>query len=72
MLYIIFVILLMAVIGKLIGLAARLAWGIFKIGFRIVFLPLVLIAMAAKGLIVMALVFLIIGGLCAFLVPVRH
>ena len=31
MLYIIFAILLLATVGKLIGLAARLAWGVFKI-----------------------------------------
>ena len=72
MLYIIFAILLLATVGKLIGLAARLAWGVFKIGFRIVLLPIILIAMALKGLIVFALFLVIIGALLAFLVPVKH
>lgn len=72
MLYIIFGILLIAMTGKLIGLAARLAWGVFKIGFRIVFLPLVLIGMAVKGLVVLALVLVVIGALCAFLIPTRR
>ena len=72
MLYIIFAILLLATVGKLIGLAARLAWGVFKFGFRIVLLPIILIAMALKGLIVFALVLVIIGALLAFLVPVKH
>lgn len=69
MLTILFLILMIAVFGKLIWLAIRAAWGITKILFSIVFLPIVLIALAVSGLMVVALPILIIVGLVALLVP---
>ena len=69
MLTILFLILMIAVFGKLIWLAIRAAWGITKVLFSIVFLPIVLIALALSGLIVVALPILIIVGLAALLIP---
>ena len=42
MLTLLFIILMFGIFGKMIGLAFRATWGITKICFRLVFLPLVL------------------------------
>ncbi len=69
MLTIIFLLLMIVVFGKLIWLAIRAAWGITKVLFSIVFLPIVLIVLALSGLMVVALPILIIVGLAALLIP---
>lgn len=69
MLTIIFLLLMIVVFGKLIWLAIRAAWGITKVLFSIVFLPIVLIVLALSGLMVAALPILIIVGLAALLIP---
>lgn len=69
MLTIIFLLLMIVVFGKLIWLAMRAAWGITKVLFSIVFLPIVLIVLALSGLMVVALPILIIVGLAALLIP---
>ena len=69
MLTIIFLLLMIVVFGKLIWLAIRAAWGIAKVLFSIVFLPIVLIVLALSGLMVVALPVLIIVGLAALLIP---
>lgn len=69
MLTILFLLLMIVVFGKLIWLAIRAAWGITKVLFSIVFLPIVLIALALSGLMVVALPILIIVGLAALLIP---
>lgn len=69
MLTIIFLLLMIVVFGKLILLAIRAAWGITKVLFSIVFLPIVLIVLALSGLMVVALPVLIIVGLAALLIP---
>ena len=69
MLTLLFIILLIGVMGKLIWLAIRAAWGITKVLFSIVFLPIVLIALAVSGLMVVALPVLLIVGLIALLIP---
>lgn len=60
---IIFFILLFGVFGKLLGFAIRASWGIFKIIFTIVLLPLILIFMVFGGLIAVAFPILAIIGL---------
>ena len=60
---------MIVVFGKLIWLAMRAAWGITKVLFSIVFLPIVLIVLALSGLMVVALPVLIIVGLAALLIP---
>lgn len=69
MLTILFLLLMIVVFGKLIWLAMRAAWGITKVLFSIVFLPIVLIVLALSGLMVIALPILIIVGLAALLIP---
>ena len=69
MLLFIFVILLLAVIGKLIGLAIKATWGITKILFNIVLLPIVLIALVCAGLVYIAIPVLIIVGIVALVGP---
>ncbi len=69
MLTIIFLLLMIVVFGKLIWLAIRAAWGITKVLFSIVFLPIILIILALSGLMVVALPVLIIVGLAALLIP---
>lgn len=63
----IFVILMLAVFGKLIGWAIRAAWGITKVILTIVFFPLILIGLFFSGAIYVALILLVIGGLVAFI-----
>lgn len=71
LLTLIFGILLILVCGKLLWLAIKAAWSITKILFTIVFLPIVLIAIAVSGLISLAFVGLIGIGLFALLAPVH-
>lgn len=63
MLTLLFAILMIVVFAKLIKLAVKMTWGITKILFTLVLLPIVLIGMAISGLIYIALVILIIVGL---------
>ena len=56
-------ILMLIVFGKLIGFAFRAAWGITKIFFGLIFLPVILIAMVIGGLIYIALPILAIVGI---------
>ena len=69
MLTIIFLLLMIVVFGKLIWFAIRAAWGITKVLFSIVFLPIVLIVLALSGLMVVALPILISVGLAALFIP---
>lgn len=66
MLEVIFTILMFVVFGKIIFFAIKAAWGITKILFTIVFLPLVLIVLALIGLFYIAMPVLAIIGLIAF------
>lgn len=67
MLTILFIILLIGVLWKLIVWSMRAAWGITKIVFTIVLMPVVLIVMALAGLIYLAVPILIIVGIVALL-----
>lgn len=49
--------------GKLLIWSIKAAWGITKILFTVVFLPIILIALALSGAIYIAIVLLIIGGI---------
>lgn len=62
MLTLIFVILMFSVFGKLLLFSIKAAWGITKIVFSIVLLPLVLIGMALAGLMYGALILVVIIG----------
>lgn len=62
MLTLIFVILMFSVFGKLLLFSIKAAWGITKIVFTIVLLPLILIGMALAGLMYGALILMVIIG----------
>lgn len=58
---VLFICLMLAVFGKLIGFAARAAWGVFKTCLVILF-PIILIGMVFAGFMYVAVaVFLIVG-----------
>lgn len=57
------IVLMIAVFGKMAGLAIRAAWGLSKVLLGIVFLPLTLIFMALGGLIHLAFIALVIVGI---------
>lgn len=63
MITLVFIILMIMVFGKLLIWSIKAAWGITKILFTVVFLPIVLIALALSGAIYIAIVLLIIGGI---------
>lgn len=63
MLTLIFIVLILAVFGKLLAFAIKATWGITKIVFTVVLFPLVLIAMVFAGLFAFVLPILIIVGL---------
>ncbi len=63
MLTLIFIICMVSVFGKLGWLALRGTWGLTKMFFTLLFLPLILIGLFVKGLLIIAFPILIIGGL---------
>jgi len=65
MLTFIFFILMLAVFGKILKFAIRATWGISKIVFSVVFLPLFLIGLVLKGLLTLALPILVVIGIVA-------
>ena len=67
MLMIIFIICMLAVFGKLVLLAVKGAWGLTKIMFSLVFLPIVLIGLVLKGLIIIAFPVLFVIGIGSLL-----
>lgn len=60
---ILFYILLFMIFGKILFFAIKLSWGITKILFSVVLLPLVLIGMAVMGSLTMAFILLLIIGI---------
>lgn len=58
-----FMLLMIALFYKIIVFSAKAAWGITKVVFTIVFLPVIIIAALSVGLIYLAIPLLIIGGL---------
>lgn len=63
MITILFWLLMLAVFGRLVGLAIRMAWGITKLVCSFLLLPLILIGLVFAGLIYLALPILIIVGI---------
>lgn len=64
-----FMVLMLVVVGKMIGLAFKMTWGITKVLFNIILLPITLICMVIGGLIHLALPILIVVGIIALLTP---
>lgn len=67
MLTLIFWFFMFCVFGKLIIFAFRAAWGITKILFTLVFLPVILIGLVFGGLISIALPLLIVIGVISWI-----
>ncbi len=63
MLTLLFIIFIFGFLFKGIGLALRLSWGILKVLFTIVFLPVILIGLVIGGMVTVALPILIIAGI---------
>lgn len=68
MLELIFAICMFWVFGKLLIFGIKAAWGISKIFFTIILLPVLLIGMVLGGLIYLALPLVIIIGLISLFV----
>ncbi|MDD6037251.1 MAG: hypothetical protein PUD20_00400 [bacterium] len=68
MLSILFTIMMLIVFGKLLGFALKATWGITKIIFSIVLLPIGLIVLAVMGLMWIALPVLLIVGIASIFV----
>ena len=68
MLTLLFVICMLGIFGKLIGLAFKMTWGIAKVLFTLVFLPVILVGLAMGGLLVVALPLLIVVGIVSLAV----
>ena len=67
MLTLFFTIFMLVVFGKIFGFALKATWGITKIIFSIVLLPLFLVALVFMGLMWIAFPVLIIIGLISFI-----
>ena len=68
MLTLIFAIMMIGVFVRLIGFAIRLSWGFFKILLALIFLPGIIIAVYASGLLYLALPILAIVGLVSLVI----
>ena len=66
MLTVLFMIMMLVVFGKIFGFALKATWGITKIIFSIVLLPLFLVALVFMGLMWIAFPVLILIGLISF------
>ena len=62
-----FFVLFFMVFGKMIGFAFRATWGLTKILFSIVFLPLILIGLVFGGLLYIAFPVLLVVGLVSLI-----
>ena len=67
MLTFLFFVLLFGIFGKLIWLAVKAAWGISKIVFSIVFLPVVVLVLFFSGLVYVALGLLGVIGIASLI-----
>ena len=63
MMTVLFAILMFLIFGKMIGLAFRATWGLTKIIFHVVLLPVFLIVLVVAGFMYIALPLLIIVGI---------
>lgn len=66
MMILLFSVMMISVFGRLLIWGIRAAWGIGKMIFSLIFLPIVLIGLACTGMIYIALVVLIVCGIVTF------
>ncbi len=69
MLEVLFAVLVMLFLFRVIRVAIRAAWGLFRVLLFIVVFPGILIALAFAGMVVLAIGILLIGGTVALLNP---
>lgn len=62
MITLLFMILFIGIFGKMAALAFKAAWGLTKVIFTLILLPLIIIGFAVSGLIYVAFIGLIIAG----------
>lgn len=62
MLTLIFLVLMITIFGKIIGLACKATWGLTKILFTVVLLPVFLVVLVIAGFMYIALPVLVIVG----------
>lgn len=67
MLTALFVILMLVVFGKLLVFAIKASWGVIKILFTLIFLPLILIGLVIAGLTSVALPILLVIGVISLI-----
>ncbi len=65
MLTFLFFILMMVTFGKILKFAVKATWGISRIVFSVVLLPLFLVGLVLKGLLSLALPILVVIGIIA-------
>ena len=68
---ILFMIGMLWVFGKLLVFGIRAAWGVTKLLFTVIFLPVVLFALVLGGLIALAFPLLIIIGIIIYFIKTR-
>ena len=71
MLSLLFIIFFFWIFGKMMVFAFRASWGIMKIMFTLVFLPLILFGLLIRGLVYIALPVLLIVGICSLIMRVQ-
>ena len=69
MLEILFAVLVLLFLFRVIRIAVRAAWGLFKVLLFIVVFPGLLISLAFAGMVILAIGILLIGGTVALLTP---
>lgn len=68
---ILFIAFMLSVFGELISFAFRAAWGIAKVVFFIILLPLILIGLFAAGFVYIVFPILIIVGIVALVKRIK-
>lgn len=66
-----FAVLMAVIFGKMIGLAFRMTWGITKILFNLIILPVALIGLVLGGLVYIALPLLIVVGIVSMITSAK-
>ena len=72
MLTLIFAVMMIGVFGRMIGLAFRLSWGLLRGLLSLIFLPGIIIAAFASGLLYLAFPLLAVIGFFSLLAPPRN
>ena len=69
MLTLLFTIMMIGVLGRMIGFAFRMSWGLFRVLLTLIFLPGIIIAAFASGLLYLAFPVLAVVGLISLISP---